>query len=1570
MNNIAFFTTIKQHDIGLTPVRWWLSVLAMFLALTLQAQTVCNDLLNISLNEACRVVVTPENVLQNAGSNAPFYTIRLKVDGAFLPNNVLTGDHVGKSVQVTVTDSRNNTSCEGTIQVLDRLAPALQCNNFTIPCILTDYRPTALTALNYISADPSATDNCTTNVTETYTDDWVNLSCTDVFAGRSDLSGYILRRWLATDRSGNTSTCEQTIFLRKIGLDEARFPEDVTVSCTADLKTATLPAATGVPFVRIDGNRLPLFPGTGACELNISYRDRITEVCGGSYKILRTWTLISACNDLGVVVIGGMPYQNPLNRTQAIKVMAPPPFFVAPLRDTTLSTNPNTCCLTADLPDAVISGVCGPVQSLEVTITAYDQHGQLLGTYQPAATVRLADFPGNNRWNPDTLAVVGTTTICLPIGRHAVSYTVMDLCGQKTTASFWLTIKDFAPPTARCIEFTTVSLNRDDPNDRYTGTGDAACSFGGVAWSPASLFDKASSDNCGRVRFTVRRMTPSACLESLNNRSDQKEDDGNAANDDEYYRISPNCKDPERIFDADKDGLLTEYELAISENDSIKFYCCEAGSIQNVIVRVYQVDPKTGECTKDINDQFIYDECMVQVTVQEKLRPVCIAPRPVETTCENFDSGFTAYGNAQPSDNCCLDCTKSYQGVRGISHNADFTQFDTTCARGTITRTWTVFDCNGQTNRCTQRIVVTNSQDFYIKFPDDVIATFCDSTTTFGAPTFYGKECDLIGVSHKDEEFELAPDACRKIERTWTIVNWCNYNPNAPCVNIPNPEPFANIEDPRNLPGPIVAPRGNPIAGWAPTITPLTPGGPNRNFGDFWNSTVNCYKYKQIIRIRDRKPPEIVRPIKFLEVCDITTNDPQLWNDMRWWDPGVSTHDLCEGPVDVCLTAFDDCSGGNLKIRYLLFLDLDQDGTRETVINSNAPPPPGTVYFNNLSTPGYTGGELRVFDKRTDANGNLLSADDRYQFTVQTSSLGRTGLACIRWATKTDPTRTFAAQVPHGRHHIKWYVSDNCGNELATEYDIIVRDCKKPSVLCRNGVSVNLMNSRPPMATVVVSDFVLSGEDNCTPAAQLEYSMRKQGPVRINEFPLDANGKPFTSLQWDCNQVGQQFVEIWVKDKAGNFDNCLTFVTVQDPNRVCPPALVPRVAGRLTTEKDQGVQEANVRLNYVHPAVPADQLSTYSDKTGNYQFTDAVPLRSRYTIAPFKNDNPLNGVTTLDIALMSKHMIGLEPLDSPYKMIAADVNNSGSITNFDVVEIRRLILGVYDNFPSNNSWRFVDKKYVFPNPDNPFEETFPERIADTMATGIEVNEHFVSIKVGDVDGSAVANAQQEVTPRNNAVLELYTEDCNFRPGDPVEAIVSTTESITGYQFTLQMNGLQLLDLLPLTPGMDRSHFAVFKDKNAFTVSWNANRQAEMPRFKVIFKAQTEGSLHQNLRLSHQITHAEGYTAAGETAALSLVFGRPDGAKITTGVGLELYQNQPNPFSERTMVSFNLPEATEATLSVFDETGRLCYRQEGYFTEGYQSVSLSADQVKASGVLFYRLDTNSESITRKLVLLRP
>jgi Dockerin type I domain len=165
------------------------------------------------------------------------------------------------------------------------------------------------------------------------------------------------------------------------------------------------------------------------------------------------------------------------------------------------------------------------------------------------------------------------------------------------------------------------------------------------------------------------------------------------------------------------------------------------------------------------------------------------------------------------------------------------------------------------------------------------------------------------------------------------------------------------------------------------------------------------------------------------------------------------------------------------------------------------------------------------------------------------------------------------------------------------------------------------------------------------------------------------------------------------------------------------------VAGELKTESTQGVEEGNVQLSGSHPAFPPVSQYQMSNQVGKFEFSNAIPLAGNYTVAPVKEDNPLNGVTTLDLALISKHVLGIETLGTPYKMIAADANKSGTITTFDVVELRKLILGIYDELPNNKSWRFVDKSYAFPNPSNPspplspkakrFRTSWPARWAKT-----------------------------------------------------------------------------------------------------------------------------------------------------------------------------------------------------------------------------------------------------------------
>ncbi|MDO8970888.1 MAG: HYR domain-containing protein, partial [Saprospiraceae bacterium] len=388
-------------------------------------------------------------------------------------------------------------------------------------------------------------------------------------------------------------------------------------------------------------------------------------------------------------------------------------------------------------------------------------------------------FPGNNWWDLDTLANFGWTP-CLRVGTHTVMYIAEDDCGNTSSCEFELTVRDLVPPVAVCDETTTVAIGTDDPFDCYTSAD--GCEFAGVTWVKASTFDDGSYDNCNDVKFTVRRMQPySDCINQLS--------------------TNP-C-----YLDEFGDLVFSEQDIAKMELDSIKFYCCEVGTTQTIVLTVYQVDVN-GNFIIGLDGSPVRNECMIQVEVQDKLRPICQAPAQVNVNCENFDPSLWAYGKAEILDNCCLDTSRVYQGQCGLTHTANYALFDTVCNKGTITRTFRAFDCHGQSSQCTQRVIVTYEQDYFVRFPNDVIVTQCDGTGVYGEPTFFGEDCELLGVSFEDEIFTVVPDACFKIERTWKIINWCTFDPNLPFIQVPNPNPNPISNNPANLPGPIVSPLG------------------------------------------------------------------------------------------------------------------------------------------------------------------------------------------------------------------------------------------------------------------------------------------------------------------------------------------------------------------------------------------------------------------------------------------------------------------------------------------------------------------------------------------------------------------------------------------------------------------------------------------------------------------------------------------------------------------------------------------------------------------------------------------
>ncbi|MBP6827728.1 MAG: T9SS type A sorting domain-containing protein, partial [Saprospiraceae bacterium] len=563
-------------------------------------------------------------------------------------------------------------------------------------------------------------------------------------------------------------------------------------------------------------------------------------------------------------------------------------------------------------------------------------------------------------------------------------------------------------------------------------------------------------------------------------------------------------------------------------------------------------------------------------------------------------------------------------------------------------------------------------------------------------------------------------------------------------------------------------------------------------------------------------------------------------------------------------------------------------------------------------------------------------------------------------------------QLPYGTHKIKWTVTDGCGNETFCEYTFVVKDCKAPTVVCHNGLSVNIMPTQ--MVQLWATDFLQYAEDNCTPPTattpgpnQIKFAIRKKG--QGTDFPVDALDNPITNVTFTCAELGKQFVELWAMDLAGNADFCETFIEVQDNNNNCVPNNPDNisVAGVLKTEMDEGVEDANINLQ-------AGGISSFktSDNLGNYMFLDAVPLGSDYTVTPTKDDNPLNGVSTFDLVLISKHILGLQPLTSPYKMIAADANKSNSITTFDIVEVRKLILGIYNELPNNTSWRFIDKDYVFSQPTNPFAIQFPETKSVANVQTDQLADDFVGVKIGDVNNTAIANSFTSADDRSAGTLLFDVQDRTLKAGEVFEVTFKGAEQVQGFQFTLNLAGLEVMDIVE-NDLVKRGNFGVFSD--ALTTSVDVPvASAAATEFTVKFRAIKSGKLSNMLGVSSRITRAEAYRYSSldhddndAMTQLDVALRFNNGATSTiAGVGFELYQNQPNPFVNKTMIGFHLPQATEATLTIYDETGRMLFMQKGQFSKGYNAVAIDRALLNTTGVMYYKLETATDAATKKMI----
>ncbi len=1345
----------------------------------------------------------------------------------------------------------------------------------------------------------------------TFSDRVVNNDCDGTF---------IFRTWTATDAKGNSSSQTQTITVEPIGADGVGtnwfWPiRTVELTCGADaspdaiydfylgLATDLFPCLPSICTPDDDGNfspayhelianriayatqrAYPFFLNTydfnndncgdldlavdfrdNACQMKFTLSDNVIPACGpgcnGNTKTIRTWTALDWCS---ATTLTHEQIIKSTDETAPVVDMSPEAGVQSSIT-MVAGAQPWGCNANFTLPAPEhLTDNC----STDIT---YEVSG-------PAPTAYV-----NGEWK-----VTGA-----PVGTHTFTYEAFDCCGNVGTGSVVVTVADGSAPIAIATQDIVVNL--------AGGVG-----IDGTAKIFASSVDNGSHDgDCGDVRVVIRRTEEDATCGNIGNSSFENLDVPFGAN------IPNSVQEPGNNLKEDTDG-----------GQFVKF-CCEDVAVGSITVELGVWDDADGDGRPGSSTDDNFSTTWATIKLEAKESPSIACPPNAMIECsadENSDNTIeTVLGRATSSATCGTLSTE-YTDVCGWDQDGDdsldgtFTMmgqtgsetFNKACHYGPIVRTWSVI---GGNNSCTQIIIIKkpttifyggrylpggNDDNPAVEYPferDGVdtdgdrideyseVILECAGEDLQGEPTWVNEHCSLIAYTLSSDTLRFEGDACLKIINTYSVIDWCNYNPNDP------------------------------------------------DAGGRWSWTV-------IGKLIDTTVP-------VLTVADV---EIPVTGGSGGSGSFPTTQGCSASGIEISATALDgDMSADGTPacpsswISWTVLLDINNDWSYDREWSSFVVEDSPVPFSADTNGNGIV--DVQVGNGFDNADGTKTAPGDVFTILIPDAILADCG---------------------ETQHKVEWTAFDGCGNKTSATSYFTVKDIKAPTPFCVN-LSTAIMDVPPTGGEAFVelwaNDFDAGSFDNCTAEGDLAFTFVDDASTVNPEF--NSASMKFTCADLAGGNPALLTIPVYVWDGCGNRDFCLANLRLVDNVGACPtgPTTGSIIAGNVSTENGEMVEDVEV-INSNMSTVA--QLTEMTNVSGDYDFYNNE-RGTDHELTGSRDGDDLNGISTADLIYIQRHILGAELLDSPYKRIAADVNNDGRINGQDLIELRKLVLGVYNEFPQNTSWRFVDADQTLDinNPWNFNESIMVENLSADMMT-----EDFIGVKIGDVNNSVDVKAAYTTSNPNTAKsINLNFSDRQVEAGETVEVTVTSNDinNVFGYQFTLATPGLQLMSVKAGNANVSDANFGVFGD--VLTTSWNTVEGVDAgDLFTMTFKSTNSGMLSEILSVNSSITSAEAYVGSNlEVVNISINNSASD-------VDYALMQNEPNPFSNATVIGYEMAKEAIATFTVYDVTGKVLTTKVVNATKGYNTIELSKSELGASGVLYYQFDSGDFTATKKMIII--
>ena len=129
---------------------------------------------------------------------------------------------------------------------------------------------------------------------------------------------------------------------------------------------------------------------------------------------------------------------------------------------------------------------------------------------------------------------------------------------------------------------------------------------------------------------------------------------------------------------------------------------------------------------------------------------------------------------------------------------------------------------------------------------------------------------------------------------------------------------------------------------------------------------------------------------------------------------------------------------------------------------------------------------------------------------------------------------------------------------------------------------------------------------------------------------------------------------------------------------------------------------------------------------------------------------------------------------------------------------------------------------------------------------------------------------------------------------------------------------------------------------------------------ITMKATKSGQLSELVGMTSDVTSAEAYVGSDlEVKELRMI--------ERSATDFSLGQNEPNPFTTQTQISFTLPEAGQATMTLYDVTGKVLEVKQLRGEKGTNTVTVQSERL-TTGIVYYKLESGEYTATRHMIVI--